>query len=70
MTEMSLAAARFAEREFRVDSAMSKTMTVLSRNVLTFCMVTAIASLPIVLLFNAPGVLIRSANSMAPIWIF
>jgi hypothetical protein len=48
---------------------MSKTITVLSRNVLTFCIVTAIASLPIVLLFNASGVLIRSGNSMAPIWI-
>jgi len=69
MTDMSLAAARFAEREFRVGSAMSKTMTVLSRNVLTFCIVTTIASLPIVLLFNAPGVPIRSVNSMVPIWI-
>ena len=68
MTDMSLAAARFAEREFRVGSAMSKTITVLSRNLLTFCIVTTIASLPVVLLFNTP-VLVRSANSTAGIWI-
>jgi hypothetical protein len=68
MTDMSLAAGRFAEREFRVGSAMSKTITVLSRNLLTFCIVTTIASLPVVLLFNTP-VLVRSANSTAGIWI-
>jgi hypothetical protein len=69
MTDMSLAAARFAEREFRVGSAMSKTITVLSRNVLTFGLVTLIASLPVVLFFNAPGVLIRSVNSTGWNWI-
>jgi hypothetical protein len=55
MTDISLAAPSFAEREFRVGSAISTTITVLSRNLLPFCIVTAIASLPTVLIFSVVG---------------
>ena len=52
MTDTALAAPSFAESEFRIGSVMSKTIIVLSRNLLTFCIVTAIANLPHVLLIN------------------
>jgi uncharacterized membrane protein len=52
MTDISLAAPSFAEREFRVGSAMSKTIKVLSRNALTFGIVTGVANLPTVLLMR------------------
>jgi hypothetical protein len=52
MTDTSLTAPNFSEREFRVGNAMSKAIAVLSRNVLPFGIVAGIASLPTVLLFN------------------
>jgi hypothetical protein len=38
--------ARYSEGEFRVGNVLSRTFTVLSRNLLPFCVVTAIAYLP------------------------
>jgi hypothetical protein len=46
MTDASLPSARFAEGDFRVGRVFNRTFTVLSRNLLPFCIVTAIASLP------------------------
>ena len=67
MTDISLAAPSFAEREFRVGSVISAAITVLSRNLLPFCIVTAIANLPYVLLFNDGGVI---RNPAAVLWNF
>jgi hypothetical protein len=52
MTDISLPASRFAEREFRVGDAMNKAIQILSRNVLPFSIVTGIAALPSVLIFE------------------
>jgi hypothetical protein len=52
MTEMSLPATSFAEREFRVGDAMNKSITMLSRNLLPFSIVTGVAALPQVLVFD------------------
>jgi len=46
MTDASLPANRFAQGEFRVGQVLSRTFSVLSRNLLPFCVVTAIAYLP------------------------
>lgn len=46
MTDASLPSARFAEGDFRAGRVFNRTFTVLSRNLLPFCIVTAIASLP------------------------
>jgi uncharacterized membrane protein len=45
---------RFAEGDFRVGRVLSRTFSVLSRNLLPFCLVTVIAALPNVLIL-APG---------------
>jgi hypothetical protein len=55
MTDISLPASRFAEREFRVGDAMNKAMQTLSRNVLPFSLVTGIAALPSVFVFERSG---------------
>ena len=47
----SLSADRFTESDFRVGQVLSRTWSVLSRNVLKFSMVMGFALLPIVLLF-------------------
>jgi hypothetical protein len=52
MTDLSLPATRFSEREFRVGEAMNKAMQTLSRNVLPFSIVTGVAALPSILLFD------------------
>jgi hypothetical protein len=44
----------FAEVDFRVGRVLSRTFSVLSRNLLPFCLVTVIAALPNLLIF-APG---------------
>jgi hypothetical protein len=59
MTDTSLAT-RFAENDFRVGRVLNRTFTLLSRNFLTFFVVTAVASLPSLLLSQsrstaAPG---------------
>lgn len=46
MSEASVAASRYSEGEFRVGRVLSRTFSVLSRNLLPFCVVTAIAYLP------------------------
>lgn len=46
MTDTSLPANRFAQGDFRVGQVLSRTFSVLSRNLLPFCVVTAIAYLP------------------------
>jgi hypothetical protein len=53
MIEAALQSARFAAGEFRFGSVLNRTWSVLSRNFLAFFVVTAIASLPDVLLSNA-----------------
>lgn len=50
MTDASLSANRFAQGEFRVGQVLSRTFSVLSRNLLPFCVVTAVAYLPNLLL--------------------
>ena len=52
MTDISLPISRFAEHEFRVGDAMNKSIQILSRNVLPFSIVTGIAALPTVLLYE------------------
>jgi hypothetical protein len=52
MSEMSLPATTFAERGFSVGEAMNTSITMLSRNLLPFSIVTAVAALPQVLLFD------------------
>jgi hypothetical protein len=51
MTDVSLPAA-FAESDFRVGRVINRTTSVLSRNFLTFFVVTAVAHLPALLLFK------------------
>jgi uncharacterized membrane protein len=46
MTDTSLPADRFSQGEFRVGQVLNRTFSVLSRNLLPFCLVTAIAYLP------------------------
>lgn len=46
MSEASLATPRYSEGEFRVGRVLTRTFSVLSRNLLPFCVVTAIAYLP------------------------
>jgi hypothetical protein len=52
MTDTPLPRATFAESDFRAGRVLSRTFSVLSRNLLPFCIVTAIASLPNFLVFN------------------
>jgi len=52
MTDIPMPAARFAEREFRIGDAMSKSMLTFLRNLLPFTIVTGIAALPSVLVFE------------------
>jgi hypothetical protein len=52
MTDTSLPRATFAESDFRAGRVFSRTFSVLSRNLLPFCIVTAIASLPNFLFFT------------------
>jgi hypothetical protein len=68
MTDMSLPAATFAENEFRVGNAVNKAYTVLSRNVLTFSLVTGIAALPGVLLFNRHDDVAHNPSALG--WLF
>jgi len=53
MTDTSIPP-RFAESDFRVGRVLNRTTSVLSRNFLTFFVVTAIAHLPSALLFGNP----------------
>jgi len=64
--EFAPARAASSEHEFREGSAMSKAMAVFSRNLLPFGIVTAIASLPTVLLFNGHEDVVRNAVRLAP----
>ena len=54
MTEVASRSVPYAEGEFRVGGVLNRAWSVLSRNFLTFFVVTAIASLPD-LLFTNPG---------------
>jgi hypothetical protein len=74
MTDMSLPASRFAEREFRIGDAMNKAIQTLSRNVLPFSIVTGIAALPGVLLFQPnpagdPVVLLAMYGGGLLLWV-
>ena len=56
MTDASLPADRFAQSDFRVGNVFGRAWSVYSRNFLTFSLVTAIASLPSLLMPRAaPG---------------
>lgn len=55
MSEASLAAPRFSEGEFRVGRVLTRTFSVLSRNLLPFCVVTAIAYLPSLVILAEKG---------------
>src|ERR1700739_2911656 len=55
MSDASLAAPRYSEGEFRVGRVLSRTFSVLSRNLLPFCVVTAIAYLPSLLFLAERG---------------
>jgi MFS family permease len=57
--------ARYSEGEFRVGHVLSRTFTVLSRNLLPFCVVTAIAYLPSLWLLAERGQRITSAGHIA-----
>jgi hypothetical protein len=52
MTDASLPLAHFAESDFSVGRVINRTASVFSRNFLPFCAVTALASLPTLLLFK------------------
>lgn len=55
----------FAEVDFRVGRVLSRTFSVLSRNLLPFCLVTVIAALPNLLIF-APGARGFGAATLTP----
>jgi hypothetical protein len=55
MTDQSLPAGGFAERDFNVGQVFNRTVSILSRNLLPFGVVAAIAALPSALLLT-PGV--------------
>jgi MFS family permease len=65
MTDTSLPASRFAERDFRVGNAMNQAIQVLSRNVVPFSIVTGVAALPSVLLFGRDPGAIKTATEAA-----
>jgi len=52
MTDLALPAAGFADRAFRIGTALNKALAVLSRNLLPFCIVSGIAALPNLLWSN------------------
>jgi hypothetical protein len=52
MTDQSLPASRFAERDFNIGHVFNQTVSIFSRNLLPFCMVSAVAYLPSVLTFS------------------
>jgi hypothetical protein len=56
---------RFAEGDFRVGKVLNRTFSVLSRNLLPFCLVTAIAYLPNILLFRPSTGLAPSGRTFA-----
>src|SRR5262245_24503224 len=62
MTHTSVAAAHFAEGDFRVGSVISRAVSLLSRHFLTFFIVAVIAYLPILLL----GMLARTQATTDP----
>ncbi len=63
MTDASLPAGRFTAGDFRIGHVLSKTASVLSRNFLTYFVVTAIASLPPLLV----GVFMSSPEAADPV---
>jgi hypothetical protein len=67
MTDASLPANRFAAGDFRVGRVLSRTFSVLSRNLLPFCLVTAIASLPgfVIVFLAVSGAFGRNVNPAA-----
>jgi hypothetical protein len=64
MSEMSLPAITFVERGFSVGEAMSKSITTLSRN-LPYSIVTGVAALPQVLLFDHYSRHIETSSDLA-----
>jgi uncharacterized membrane protein len=69
LEEVMTDAARFAPDDFRVGQVLSRTFAVLSRNLLPFCLVTAIATLPSLLIFT-PRVGVGTTGSAAALLFF
>jgi hypothetical protein len=63
MTDASLSMNRFAEGDFRVGKVLNRTFSVLSRNLLPFCIVTVVANLPNVLLFRPTASAVPSRHT-------
>jgi hypothetical protein len=61
MTDTLQSVARFAESEFRVGRVFNRTFAVLSRNLLPFCLVTAVAGLPNLLILTFQSGVARTA---------
>jgi hypothetical protein len=61
MTDPALPA-RFAEGDFSVGRVLNRTFSVFVRNFLTFFIVTAVASLPTLLLLHAPSVVTQVSS--------
>jgi hypothetical protein len=55
MTDVSLPATPFVENDFRIGRVFNRTSAVLSRNLLIFFVVTAVANLPGTLLLKNAG---------------
>jgi hypothetical protein len=68
VTDTLLPAATVAEREFRVGDTMNKSITMLSRNLLPFSIVTGVAALPQVLLFDRHSGAAQTGWDVA--WLF
>jgi MFS family permease len=56
----------FAEADFRVGRVLSRTFSVLSRNLLPFCLVTVIAALPNLLIFAPSGTRAFAPATLTP----
>src|ERR1700680_1142091 len=65
MTDASVPAAGFAEGDFQVGRVFNRTFSMLSRNLLPFCLVTGVAALPNVLVEQN----FRSIDSNTGAWI-
>jgi hypothetical protein len=68
MTDTSMPT-RFAESDFRVGRVLSRSGSVLSRHLLIFIAITAVANLPTLLLFQGGGARVPVTPDQSP-WLF
>jgi hypothetical protein len=64
MTDQSLPAGGFAERDFNIGHVFNRTVSIFSRNLLPFCLVSLVANLPNIALFMPKSV----ASSDVNVW--